>query len=30
MLTWLGVTGQSFVPTETAQDRQEKLARGES
>jgi preprotein translocase subunit SecF len=29
MLTWLGVTGQSFVPTETAMDRQEKLARGE-
>nr|WP_166175949.1 protein translocase subunit SecF [Altererythrobacter segetis] len=30
MLTWLGVTGQSFVATETAVDRQEKLARGES
>jgi preprotein translocase subunit SecF len=29
MLTWLGVTGQSFVPTETAQDRQERIARGE-
>jgi preprotein translocase subunit SecF len=29
MLTWLGVTGQSFVATETALDRQEKLARGE-
>ena len=28
--TWLGVTGQSFVPTETAMDRQEKLARGEA
>jgi preprotein translocase subunit SecF len=30
MLTWLGVTGQSFVPTETAQDRQERIARGEA
>ena len=29
MLTWLGVTGQSFVPSETAQDRQERIARGE-
>jgi preprotein translocase subunit SecF len=30
MLTWLGVTGQSFVPAETAQDRQERIARGEA
>ena len=30
MLTWLGVTGQSFVQTETAMDRQEKIARGEA
>jgi preprotein translocase subunit SecF len=30
MLTWLGVTGQSFVPTETATERQERIARGES
>jgi preprotein translocase subunit SecF len=30
MLPWLGVTGQSFVPTETAQDRQERIARGEA
>jgi len=30
MLTWLGVTGQSFVPTETAQDLQERKARGEA
>jgi preprotein translocase subunit SecF len=30
MLPWLGVTGQSFVPTETAADRQEKVARGEA
>jgi hypothetical protein len=30
MLTWLGVTGQSFVQTETATDRQEKIARGEA
>jgi preprotein translocase subunit SecF len=30
MLTWLGVTGQSFVPAETPQDRQERIARGEA
>jgi preprotein translocase subunit SecF len=30
MLTWLGVTGQSFVPAETAADRQERIARGEA
>jgi len=30
MLTWLGVTGQSFVPVETAQDIQERKARGEA
>lgn len=30
MLIWLGVTGHSFVPAETAQDRQEKIARGEA
>ncbi len=30
MLTWLGVTSQSFVPAETATDRQEKIARGEA
>ena len=30
MLTWLGVTGQSFVPTESPQDRQERIARGEA
>ncbi|MGZ3266534.1 MAG: protein translocase subunit SecF, partial [Croceibacterium sp.] len=30
MLIWLGVTGHSFVPTETATDRQEKIARGEA
>ena len=29
MLIWLGVTGQSFVPAETAMDRQERIARGE-
>jgi preprotein translocase subunit SecF len=29
MLVWLGVTPHSFVPTETAPDRQEKIARGE-
>ncbi len=30
MLIWLGVTSHSFVPTETATDRQEKIARGEA
>lgn len=29
LLIWMGVTSNSFVPTETATDRQEKLARGE-
>ena len=29
ILIWLKVTGSSFVPTETALDRQEKLARGQ-
>jgi len=29
MLIWLGVTSHSFVPTESAADRQEKIARGE-
>ena len=29
LLIWMGVTTNSFVPTETAVDRQEKLARGE-
>jgi preprotein translocase subunit SecF len=30
MLIWLGVTSHSFVPTESAADRQERLARGET
>lgn len=29
ILIWLGVTGDSFVPTETPQERQERVARGE-
>lgn len=29
LLIWMGVTSNSFVPTENAADRQEKLARGE-
>ncbi len=29
LLIWMGVTSTSFVPTETAADRQDKLARGE-
>jgi preprotein translocase subunit SecF len=29
LLIWMGVTSTSFVPTETATDRQDKLARGE-
>ncbi len=29
LLIWMGVTSNSFVPTETALDRQEKVARGE-
>lgn len=29
LLIWMGVTSNSFVPTESATDRQEKLARGE-
>ncbi|MFO6430014.1 protein translocase subunit SecF [Erythrobacter sp. W302b] len=29
LLIWMGVTSNSFVPTETATDRQDKLARGE-
>ena len=28
ILVWLGVTSDSFVPTETATDKQEKKARG--
>lgn len=30
ILIWLGVTGSSFVPTETVADKQERKARGES
>lgn len=30
LLIWMGVTTSSFVPTETALDRQEKIARGEA
>jgi preprotein translocase subunit SecF len=30
LLIWLGVTSNSFVPTETAADRQERIARGEA
>ena len=30
MLVWLGVTAHSFVPAESATDRQEKIARGEA
>ncbi|MEL6530218.1 MAG: protein translocase subunit SecF [Pseudomonadota bacterium] len=30
ILIWLGVTSDSFVPQETATDRQEKIARGEA
>ncbi len=29
ILVWLGVTSDSFVPTETASERQERMARGE-
>ena len=29
LLIWMGVTSNSFVPQETAMDRQEKIARGE-
>jgi preprotein translocase subunit SecF len=29
LLIWMGVTSHSFIPTETAADRQEKIARGE-
>jgi preprotein translocase subunit SecF len=29
LLIWMGVTSTSFVPTETAADRQDKIARGE-
>jgi len=29
ILVWLGVTGDSFVPTETIADKQERIARGE-
>jgi len=29
LLIWMGVTSNSFVPTETAADRQEKIARGQ-
>ncbi|MEE4315943.1 protein translocase subunit SecF [Erythrobacter dokdonensis] len=29
LLIWMGVTSNSFVPTESAADRQEKIARGE-
>lgn len=30
ILIWLGVTSQSFVPTESAAERQDKIARGEA
>ena len=30
LLVWLGVTSNSFVPTENAADKQEKIARGEA
>ncbi len=30
LLVWLGVTSNSFVPTESAAERQEKIARGEA
>ena len=30
LLIWMGVTSQSFVPQESAADRQEKIARGEA
>ncbi|MEZ5679978.1 MAG: protein translocase subunit SecF [Erythrobacter sp.] len=30
LLVWMGVTSDSFVPTESAADRQEKVARGEA
>ena len=30
LLIWMGVTSNSFVPTESAADRQERLARGEA
>jgi preprotein translocase subunit SecF len=30
LLIWMGVTSNSFVPTETAADRQERIARGEA
>lgn len=30
LLIWMGVTSNSFVPTESAVDRQEKIARGEA
>ena len=30
LLIWMGVTSNSFVPTESAADRQEKIARGEA
>jgi preprotein translocase subunit SecF len=30
LLIWMGVTSNSFVPTESAMDRQEKVARGEA
>ena len=29
LLIWMGVTSDSFVPTESKIDRQEKIARGE-
>jgi preprotein translocase subunit SecF len=29
LLIWMGVTSSSFVPTETALDKQDKIARGE-
>jgi preprotein translocase subunit SecF len=29
ILIWLGVTSDSFVPPESAADRQERVARGE-
>jgi preprotein translocase subunit SecF len=30
LLIWMGVTSDSFVPTESPADRQEKVARGEA
>jgi preprotein translocase subunit SecF len=30
LLIWMGVTTSSFVPAETALDRQDKIAKGEA